>query len=171
MKTIRTPAHPERRDRKVPERVHDPYRVSEKPAEPVYCPNCTVIYHKGRWKWPGAQANGAAQGARPELCPACRRIRDAMPAGEVMIEGWFVAPHKDEIIGLVRRCEHDEGTTHPLNRIIALREEATHLEITTTDIHLPRRIGEALASAYDGQLSYHMPTGEYFVRVNWRRDE
>ncbi len=174
MKTISRMAHPQsgpqprpqRRDRLVRERVHDPYRAREKPTEPTYCPACSVAWHKGRWQW----SEEPPQGARAVLCPACRRVRDAAPAGLLTIEGWFVPEHKDEIVGLVRRCEEDERSTHPLNRIMSVREEGNTLEVSTTDIHLPRRIGEALAKAYDGRLSFRTSPEEYFLRVDWRRD-
>lgn len=39
--------------------------------------------------------------------------------------------------------------------------------ITTTDIHLPRRIGEAVKRAYHGNLKEHFEEDGYFVRVDW----
>ena len=41
------------------------------------------------------------------------------------------------------------------------------LVISTTDTHLPRRIGEALKHAYHGKLELHYDQGEQFVRVTW----
>jgi hypothetical protein len=41
--------------------------------------------------------------------------------------------------------------------------------VTTTDIHLPQRIGEALRSAYQGDLDVAYGKDEYSVRVDWRR--
>lgn len=167
MKTINVMARPQRRDRQLRERIHDPYRMRDKPAGPARCPQCGASYAKGRWQWQDGPVNGAAA----YLCPACQRVRDGLPAGVVTIEGWFVAPHKEEIVGLVRRCAAEENATHPLNRIMDLRDVGVHLEVTTTDIHLPRRIGEALAKAYDGHLSYHYQEGEYHLRVMWHRDQ
>jgi len=43
--------------------------------------------------------------------------------------------------------------------------------VTTTDIHLPRRIGEALVSAYDGALDLTYDEDGYFLRANWHRDD
>ena len=40
----------------------------------------------------------------------------------------------------------------------------------TTDIHLPRRIGEAVKRAFHGTLDEHFDEGGYFVRVNWVSD-
>jgi hypothetical protein len=42
--------------------------------------------------------------------------------------------------------------------------------ITTTDIHLPRRIGEALHRAYEGDLDFHYEEEAYSIRVTWRRE-
>lgn len=167
MKTANVMAQPQRRDRQIRERVHDPYRLRDKPPGTATCPQCGVSYAKGRWQWLAAPEDGAAV----HLCPACQRERDHLPAGFVTIEGWFVGPHKEEIIGLVRRCAEQESALHPLNRIMELREEGMHLEVTTTDIHLPRRIGEALANAYDGNLSFRYRDGEYHMQVTWRRDD
>ena len=42
--------------------------------------------------------------------------------------------------------------------------------LKTTDIHLPRRIGEALHRAYEGKLDFHYEEESYFIRVAWNRD-
>jgi hypothetical protein len=39
--------------------------------------------------------------------------------------------------------------------------------INTTDIHLPRRIGEAVKCAFHGEIAAHFEEDGYFVRVNW----
>jgi hypothetical protein len=41
--------------------------------------------------------------------------------------------------------------------------------VTTTDIHLARGIGDALHSAYKGELEYHYNKEENLLRVEWRR--
>lgn len=73
---------------------------------------------------------------------------------------------------LARNQETAEQPEHPLNRIIGIGDEASdRLVISTTDIHLLRRIGEAVERAYDGTLDEHFDAEGYFVRVNWHRDE
>lgn len=39
--------------------------------------------------------------------------------------------------------------------------------VTTTDIHLARRLGEALHHAYQGELEYHYNPDENLLRVHW----
>ena len=58
---------------------------------------------------------------------------------------------------------------HPLSRIMAMEQRREGLVISTTDTHLPRRIGEALKHAYHGDLQLHYDQEEDFVRVTWTR--
>jgi hypothetical protein len=43
------------------------------------------------------------------------------------------------------------------------------VQITTTDIHLARGIGEALHHAYQGELEYHYHEKDNLLRVVWTR--
>ena len=77
--------------------------------------------------------------------------------------------HRAELVQLVRNEAEHERKEHPLHRIMQLDEEADRVWVSTTDIHLPHRIGEALKRAYDGELQIHYGHDEYSVRVHWRR--
>jgi hypothetical protein len=144
------------------DRILDPYEVQHKPHEPASCPQCQAVYHQGRWRW-----GRVPDGADLQLCPACRRIQEQLPAGTMTLHR--VPPRlKDQIIGLVRNEEAAEKGEHPLNRVIAIDEADGDLVVSTTDIHLPRRIGEALKHAYRGELDLHFDDATYFVRVDWR---
>lgn len=117
--------------------------------------------HQGRWQW-----SQPLEGAHPHVCPACRRIAEELPAGVVTLHR--PASHlKDQVIGLVRNEEAAEKGEHPLNRVIAIEEADGDLLVSTTDIHLPRRIGEALKRAYHGELVMHFDDHAYFARVEW----
>lgn len=156
-------AHP-RRDRMDAERVSDPYRARGKPAEPTTCPECHAIFHRGRWQW-GTPQSGAAE----HLCPACLRIRDRVPAGEVTLSGAFYAEHRDEILALVRNIEATARAEHPLARIIDISDTDAGSVVTCTDGHLAHRIGKALASAYHGTLDAPFTDEGDLARVTWRR--
>jgi len=69
------------------------------------------------------------------------------------LRGDIVRQHKDQIVGLARNEEAAEKGEHPLDRIISIEETNEGLVISTTDIHLPRRIGEALKRAFHGELA------------------
>lgn len=145
--------------------IDDPYKKTRKPHEPSVCPQCNAIYRHGRWQW----------GERPEhaeslLCQACHRSNDHYPAGIVTLTGPLVTSHPDEITQLVYHQENIEKTEHPLNRIMRIAREAPdRLVIETTDIHLPRRIGEAMVRAYRGAVTEHFEEDGYFIRVTWTR--
>ncbi len=155
-----------RGDRFIREHVHDPYKTRLKLPDPTLCPQCGAVYSNGRWHW----ADRPDQ-CHEELCQACHRINDEYPAGTVTLSGGFVGRHRDEIIGLARNQEQLEKGEHPLNRIMRIDEQDHSIVITTTDIHLPRRIGEALYDAYEGELDFHYEEGAYLIRVAWRRDD
>ena len=141
--------------------ILDPYHEQHKPPQPAACPQCAAVYHRGRWQW-----GQPPEGAYEHLCPACRRIREHLPAGTVTLHS--LPPRlKDQVTGLARNEEEAEKREHPLNRIVTMEETGKDLVITTTDIHLPRRIGEALKRAYHGQLAMHFDDSAYFIRVEW----
>jgi hypothetical protein len=66
--------------------------------------------------------------------------------------------------------EEAEKADHALNRIMGLEERDDTIVITTTDIHLPRRIAEALKRAFRGRLELHYEEDGYFLRATWRGD-
>lgn len=160
------PVHPQRRsDRLLHERGHDPYHPQQKLPEPTLCPQCEAVFHEGRWHWAPRPVP-----SHEALCPACRRINDDYPAGVLTIGGAFARQHADEILGLVRHQEEAEKGEHPLHRIMAVEQGDDAIVVSTTDIHLPRRIGEALQHAYRGELAFHYDEEGYFIRVTWSRD-
>lgn len=151
------------RDRIFDSKRHDPYAPAGKYTEPTRCSECGAVYHRGRWQWAHAQ-----EGAATKICPACHRIADNLPAGVVILEGAFVSNHRSELLGIVRNeADHERGE-HPMHRIMRVDEYADRVEIATTDIHLPQRIGEAIRRAHHGDLRVEYAEDEYNVRVCWR---
>jgi hypothetical protein len=151
----------------IQEEVHDPYKARKKPHGPLHCPRCGAVNLGARWEW----AKEKPAQADEEFCPACHRIQDDYPAGEVILSGGFLAKHKAEIVELVRNTEKAEQAEHPLQRIIRVNEAGDQLVITTTDIHLPRRIGHAVVDAYKGELETHYDLEGYFARIKWARED
>jgi len=152
------------RDRIYDDPRHDPYQARGKYAEPTLCESCGAVFHRGRWHWAAAPA-----GAHRERCPACRRIRDKLPAGVLTMSGAFLTSHRDELLQLVRHEATHERSEHPLNRIMDVSEGPDEVVVTTTDIHTPRRIGAALERAYRGELETRYGEDEYTLNVHWRR--
>jgi len=153
-----------RRDLKLVQHVIDPYRVRGKYLEPTTCPECGAIYHLGRWQWGEAQA-----GAELHLCPACQRIRDRVPAGQLTLSGPFFEAHRAEVLHLVRNTEAGARARHPVERVIDINEEPGKAVVTLTDVHLTHGLGEALHRAYQGELDSRYTDGDDLLRVSWSR--
>jgi len=146
--------------------IIDTYKLRKKLPDATRCPSCGAIYHEGRWQWPHA---GLAPPTHDELCTACHRVHDKYPAGILTMKGAVVRSHRADVLGLARNAEQAEKSEHCQNRIMAIEEPADdEVVITTTDIHLPRRIGEAMQRAFHGDLRMHYDEENYFVRVEWR---
>lgn len=141
-------------------------KVGKKLADVTVCPDCRAIFRGGRWKWARV---AKPTGSRSEVCPACQRIRDKYPAGEVTLRGDFLHAHRDEILAVIRNLEAKEKAGRPLNRLMEIRDEGDTVVVTTTDVHLAHAIGVALFNAYRGAL--HAPWAEEgdLLRVSWER--
>jgi NMD protein affecting ribosome stability and mRNA decay len=153
-----------RGDRLLREMDHDPYHSKRKPPEPTTCPECGAVFHRGRWQWGEAPA-----GAHEETCPACRRIKDRVPAGFLNLKGEFLSGHRDEILHLIRNVEEKEKAEHPLQRIMDVETGDEGVTITFTDPHLARSAGTAVHHAYQGELDFHYEDEDILLRVNWSR--
>jgi hypothetical protein len=164
MKTPRKHATGRRQEQLLLEVVHDAYKSRRKLPEPARCKDCGAVWRRGRWSWGTAPA-----GAHSARCPACRRIRDRLPAGYVSLAGEFFEAHRDEVLGRVRRCEAAEKRGHPLERIMGIAADGEGLLVTTTGSHLAHRIGDALRRAYKGELDARYLKADNLLRVTWRR--
>jgi hypothetical protein len=151
-----------RRGRGVGGTRHDAYRPRTKLPEPAVCQKCGAVWHKGRWTW-----DRVPKGAQEHTCPACLRIAEKQPAGRLRLEGDFTGL-KREILRLVRNQEEAETAQHPLERLMGVDQEPWGISITTTGIHLARRIAEALRRTYHERVQIRYLKAQDLVRVVWR---
>lgn len=155
----------ERQDKIVQEYIHDPYFIKEKFSDPSICEKCGVIYNHGIFQW----FDKPPKEARKIVCPACRRIEDRYEGGIILLEGQFLADHKQEILNIIYNAEETEKKYRPLERIIEIEDQGNRAVITTTYEHIARRIGEAVQKACKGELKLQYPEGEKYIRVYWKR--
>lgn len=153
-----------RGDRRVQEKQHDTYKATRKPQGTTACPQCGAVFQKGRWAWTAKPPK-----ARAAVCPACQRIKDRYPAGELTVDGPFYAAHRAEVLAVARHAEAVEKAEHPLARIMGVQDQGEGIVVLTTDMHLARRIGEALRHAYQGELAIQYKDGQQFLRAKWTR--
>jgi len=154
-----------RQDRLIQEEEHDPYMPRGKLEEPTVCTGCGVLFADGRWQWPPEPPEGAHE----VLCPACQRIRDGVPAGFLTLSGDFAHQHREEIMGLVSNKVEDQKGQHPMKRLMGVKDEEGDIVLPFTDRHLPRGIGKALESAYEGEFEIHYTEEAGIVRAWWKR--
>ena len=153
-----------RRDRLTQEKRHDTYKQRGKWPEPTVCKECGSLFQDGRWSW-----DKSTEEANKVVCPACQRIADNCPAGYVEIKGTFFREHREDLVNLIRNEEKLEKAQHPMERIISIVYEDDHTMLTTTGVHIARRIGKALSRACHGDLSMQYGRDEKSIRVYWSR--
>lgn len=152
------------RDRIFDDKRHDPYQTRGKYTEPSACSDCGAIFHRGHWQW-----KDVPDGASRVVCPACMRTRDKLPAGSLMLAGAFFETHRDEVLALVAHVAARERREHPLNRVMHIDNHADQTVVTTTDIHLPQRLVEALHHSFQGKFELDYGHDEYKVNARWQR--
>lgn len=153
-----------RQDKMIKEKRHDVYRSKEKRREHSLCKGCGALFVNGRWTW--KETTGETHLC---TCPACRRIADRFPAGMIEIRGDFFHSHREEVVNLIRNVEEQQKADRPMERIMELSNGKGMTLVTTTGVHLARRIGEALSRSYKGDYSFQYGDGEKTLRVYWER--
>ena len=158
--------HPARREGLEEGHQADPYRLNRKFAEPSACPDCQASYHQGHWSW-----QAPVPGAGQYLCPACARIRDRVPAGELTLSGVFVAENYDQLLALIDHTEGHIRAEHPLERLMAIATDEQHHQavLTFTGSHGTHGVAEAIRHAFGGELEAVYPEGSTPLRIHWRR--
>lgn len=147
------------------EYVHDTYKTRGKLTEPTHCPRCGAVFLKGKWTWAPPPRPARAHEA---VCPACHRIKDKYPAGILHLSGPFLRTHRKEVLNVIHHQEAEAKEQHPLCRVMGIEESDEGIVVTTTDTHLPRRIGEALWHAYHGELKLHYGDDPRLIRMTWK---
>jgi hypothetical protein len=159
-------SHLPRHDGMEPGHRSDPYRDSAKLQETTSCPDCGASIHEGRWTW-----EPVAVGAASHRCPACQRLHDRRPAGELTLEGPFLAEHEEEILHLVNHTEAHIRQEHPLERLMAIEKdpEGDRTVVSFTGTHVTHGVAEALLGAFSGVMEATYPEAGSLLRVRWSR--
>jgi hypothetical protein len=156
------------KDRLRKEQSQDPYTSHNRFREPTVCTGCDAVYLAGRWQWLPARL----QATNEDLCPACCRIRDKIPAGSLNLSGDFFEQYRDEILSLVFHLVAYQKAEFPMKRIMDIEDtDGGGVEINFTDTHLPHSVGETIKHAYKGKLDIQAPDAADSVRASWVRQQ
>jgi hypothetical protein len=134
----------------------------EEPADAIVCDDCSVLHHDGQWYW-GAPPRGPVEGG---LCPACRQIRDHYPTGTIRVPADLIT-QRDHLLHLIRNADALESANHPLERLMDIDTRNSGLIVTTTGIHLARRIASKLGRALARKPRMQYSAGQLLVDVDF----
>lgn len=144
----------------------DPFVDKEKPREHSHCPHCGASVHQGRWSW-----HQVLKGGEEQICPACRRIAQRLPAGELELSGPFLRDHEEEVIQLLLHNEQRFRSEHPLERMMWMESNdlSGATRIAFSGHHITMGLAKRLQRAYGGRLSGDDVKPGSKLRLQWHR--
>ncbi|HWP59803.1 MAG TPA: BCAM0308 family protein [Candidatus Acidoferrales bacterium] len=149
----------------------DMYLEKRRPKGIRRCAGCGAVYYRHHWALaapPQTEKRAELRPRRAVLCPACRKIRDGYPGGELRI-ATPPAREKGDILRIVRNEEKRAREKNPLERIMSIETDGpTGWKIHTTTEKLAQRLGRRLRKALGGAVDYRWSHNNKFVRVVWR---
>ena len=146
----------------------DAYLPRISPEEVIQCRGCGAFYARRRWTLTRPNGFKTAVNAHPVFCPACRRIREHFPSGELRLLG--IEPvDKREFVRILRNEEERAREKNPLERIMRLEEANGNWKLETTTEKLAQRLGRSIKKARGGKIAYKWGHNNKFVRVIWEK--
>ncbi|MBY4866531.1 glutamyl-tRNA amidotransferase [Burkholderia sp. Bp9017] len=155
-----------RRDKRMQPHTKDSYRDPKRPKGDRICEGCGALCDAGRWTWYATQLD-----RRQLECPACKRMRENAPAGELVLRGAYLHAHRSAILDLLERQAALEKSEHALERVMEIDKSEESLVVRTTGVHMVRRLAQALLHAHHGHLAINYRDGEDVLRAHWTRDD
>jgi hypothetical protein len=138
----------------------------------LHCRGCGAVYCRRRWTLtPPPDIRDRPElrdGVHAVLCPACRKIGDQYPSGEVLLTG-VSSGERQEVLHLLRNAEKTARANNPLERIMDLKAEGATWKVMTTTENLAQRLGRCLERARGGKVTYKWSHNNKFVRVVWKK--
>lgn len=147
----------------------DTYLPKLSPKEVIQCTGCGAFYHRRHWMLAAPPAFYPPSPMRPIFCPACRKIQERYPSGELSLKG-MDADERQEILRILRNEEEQARNKNPLERIMSLAEKNGEWKVETTTEKLAQRLGRSVRKARGGKLVYKWSHNNKFVRVIWEKN-
>lgn len=146
----------------------DTYIPRLAPQETVQCMGCGAFYYRRRWTLMLPNEFQTPVRRPPIYCPACRKIKDQYPSGELHLLGMDGAERR-EIAHILRNEEERAREKNPLERIMRLEAADGDWRVETTTEKLAQRLGRSIKKARGGKLIYKWSHNNKFVRVLWQK--
>lgn len=139
--------------------------------ETAVCSKCKLVYQNKRWRIDEKEAARliASSATNKGICPACRRMADAIPAGIISLSGGYLHENRDAILNLVKHVEEKGRDKNPLGRIMEISLDKGVITINTTEDKIAQKIGREIFKAHKGELHYSWSHEQKMVRVTWKR--
>jgi hypothetical protein len=146
----------------------DPYLPRGAAGGMAQCASCGAFSYKGRWS-----VNPPPGSMRPSergrtVCPACRKIREHYPGGELYLLEVQAADRKD-LAAILRNEEKRARLKNPLERIMRMQPRNGGWRVETSTEKLAQRLGRSVKKARGGRLVYKWGHQNKFVRIEWRK--
>ena len=146
----------------------DTYLPKLTPKGVIQCTGCGIFYHRRHWQLEAPTGFNYSVHPHPIYCPACRKIKQRYPSGELSLRGVETA-ERQEIVRILRNEEEQARTKNPLEMIMGLQETDGHWKVETTTEKLAQRLGRSIKKARGGKLAYKWGHNNKFVRVMWEQ--
>jgi hypothetical protein len=146
----------------------DMYLPKRDPKGVIQCRGCGAFHHRRHWTLIRPAAFDSQAHRNRVFCPACRKIRDQFPGGEVTLLG-VEAKNRGEIARILRNEESRAREKNPLERIMRMGAANGGWRVETTTEKLAQRLGRSVKKARGGKLDYKWGHNNKFVRVVWEK--
>jgi hypothetical protein len=138
------------------------------PKGVIQCGGCGAFHYRRHWTLTPPTGFSSESQRSHVLCPACRKIQDRYPEGELTLRG-VEAGNREEIARILRNEESRAREKNPLERIMRMDAANGGWRIETTTEKLAQRLGRSIKKARGGTLIYKWGYNSKFIRVVWEK--
>jgi NMD protein affecting ribosome stability and mRNA decay len=147
----------------------DMYLPRLEPKGVIQCSGCGAFHYRRHWTLTPPGGFSSQIHSHLVFCPACRKIADRFPGGELTLRG-VEAGNRGEISRLLRNEESRAREKNPLEQIMRVDAASDGLRVATTTEKLAQRLGRSIRKAHGGKLTYKWGHNNKFVRVVWEKN-
>jgi len=147
----------------------DMYLPRLDPKGVIQCSGCGAFHHRRHWTLTPPGSFSSQIHSHLVFCPACRKILDRFPGGELTLRG-VEAGNRGEIARILRNEESRAREKNPLERIMRMDAANGGWRVETTTEKLAQRLGRSIKKAKGGKLALKWGHNNKPVRVRWQKE-